>query len=232
MRTHLLAATAAALLLAAAPTPAQAWCTLTAPAATETSTGPLVAAVGLVSWALVGWLLLTALLTAGGSLRGPVGAVSRAAVRRVAPQAVRRVVALALGLTVVLGVSGTAQAASVLPTPPAAAASLDWPRAPAAAGPTLDWPAVGESADAATGAPGGDPTRPTGETVLVRPGDSLWRLAAEHLPAGAPAAAVAAAWPTWWSANRQLLGDEPDLLQPGSRLVVPLTARAAGRSAP
>lgn len=57
--------------------------------------------------------------------------------------------------------------------------------------------------------------------VLVRPGDSLWSLAARALGPGATDRQVATSWPAWWSANRQVIGEDPDLLQPGMRLVPP-----------
>lgn len=59
------------------------------------------------------------------------------------------------------------------------------------------------------------------DTVVVRRGDSLWRLAARHLGPGASDAEVAAAWPHWWAANRSVVGDDPNLLLPGMRLVAP-----------
>ena len=31
----------------------------------------------------------------------------------------------------------------------------------------------------------------------------------------------AAEWPRWWAANRDVVGDDPDLLRPGQRLVAP-----------
>ncbi|MCW2616466.1 MAG: hypothetical protein JWN08_3460, partial [Frankiales bacterium] len=34
-------------------------------------------------------------------------------------------------------------------------------------------------------------------------------------------AAVAAAWPAWWAANREVVGDDPHLLLPGTALVHP-----------
>jgi hypothetical protein len=87
-------------------------------------------------------------------------------------------------------------------------------------------------------------TPPHSELVLVRPGDSLWAIAARHLAAQHPAAqpvaaqgrasrrpagptsppshaAIAAAWPRWFDLNRTRLGDDPDLIHPGTRLVVP-----------
>jgi nucleoid-associated protein YgaU len=59
------------------------------------------------------------------------------------------------------------------------------------------------------------------DVVAVRPGDSLWTLAARHLGPGATAAQVADAWPRWWAANRDVVGDDPDLLRPGQLLRPP-----------
>lgn len=59
------------------------------------------------------------------------------------------------------------------------------------------------------------------DVVAVRPGDSLWTLAARHLGPGATAAQVAEAWPRWWAANRDVVGDDPDLLRPGQLLRPP-----------
>ncbi|MCW2714220.1 MAG: Peptidoglycan-binding lysin domain protein [Frankiales bacterium] len=61
-------------------------------------------------------------------------------------------------------------------------------------------------------------------SVLVTPGDSLWSISRAHLrAAGADAspAAVARAWPQWWEANRQVVGEDPDLVHPGTRLAAP-----------
>jgi nucleoid-associated protein YgaU len=57
--------------------------------------------------------------------------------------------------------------------------------------------------------------------VEVRKGDTLWRLCAAQLSPGAGAAEIAAAWPAWYRLNQDLIGDDPDLLQPGMRLRVP-----------
>jgi hypothetical protein len=59
------------------------------------------------------------------------------------------------------------------------------------------------------------------DRVVVRRGDSLWRIAARHLGAGASDAEVAAEWPRWWHANRREIGADPDLLVPGTRLTPP-----------
>jgi len=76
---------------------------------------------------------------------------------------------------------------------------------------------------AATGAGDAAPGRAT-TAVLVRPGDSLWAVARRDLQAAGAAATardVAAAWPLWWAANRQLVGEDPDLLRPGTHLTPP-----------
>jgi nucleoid-associated protein YgaU len=61
--------------------------------------------------------------------------------------------------------------------------------------------------------------------VVVRPGDSLWSLAEAALRrdgTGAPTTRqVAQAWPRWWAANREAVGDDPDLLLPGTVLRPP-----------
>src|SRR4051812_10889449 len=59
------------------------------------------------------------------------------------------------------------------------------------------------------------------DLVVVRRGDSLWRIAARHLGSGATDAEVAAEWPKWWHANLAVVGADPDLLLPGTRLRPP-----------
>ena len=58
-------------------------------------------------------------------------------------------------------------------------------------------------------------------TVQVRRGDCLWLLAARRLPPGAPDGQIAAYWPRWYAANREVVGTDPGLLQPGELLTVP-----------
>ncbi len=57
--------------------------------------------------------------------------------------------------------------------------------------------------------------------VTVRAGDSLWSIAAEHLPADATAAQIDAAWHEWYQANRDVIGDDPNLIRPGQVLTAP-----------
>jgi nucleoid-associated protein YgaU len=63
------------------------------------------------------------------------------------------------------------------------------------------------------------PTMPV--RVVVREGDSLWTLAARELGPTATNGAIAARWPDWYAANRQVIGDDPDLIFPGQVLRVP-----------
>jgi nucleoid-associated protein YgaU len=81
----------------------------------------------------------------------------------------------------------------------------------------------------------GAPTRytdlRTGQLVgaasrVVKPGESLWEIAAAELgaTAGDGAAgdrAVANRWPQWYAANRAVIGPDPDLILPGQALRIP-----------
>ncbi len=58
-------------------------------------------------------------------------------------------------------------------------------------------------------------------TVRVRPGDTLWSLAAHDLPADSPDAGIAARWHAIYAANRSLIGPDPDVIVPGLRLRLP-----------
>jgi len=74
-----------------------------------------------------------------------------------------------------------------------------------------------ECAPLVTGRPVADDS---GEVVVHR-GDTLWSIAAAHLGPHADAQAIAAEWPRWYAANRQVIGDNPDLLFIGTRLRMP-----------
>jgi len=217
-----------ALLGLAGPGPVQA-ARLLLRAAPAVVTDPVVAAAALAGWALGGWLVAVALLTLAARLPGAAGRLAQGTVRRCAPAAVRRGVAVALGLGVVLSGAGPAGAAVAAPRSPSPAAGLDWPAdaAPPVL-PVLDWPTSGPQHLGKPGPPTstqvGSPhatrsSRPA--AVVVRPGDTLWGLAARSLGGSPSERAVAQAWPVWWSANRALIGPDPDLLQPGTALVPP-----------
>jgi nucleoid-associated protein YgaU len=229
----------AGLLLAVAPTPAAAVHDLRSPAAADPA-GPLVAAVALLAELLLCWLLVVVAATSASRLPGWGGPVARRLASRIAPVAVRRLVEVSLGVTVVVGAAVPASAGTVQPSP----AALDWPSAatsPAPAGPDLDWPsatraaaaaAPADRASASTPSPAArlvprpvvrpvDLRRTAPSLVTVEPGDSLWAIAADHLPAGASDLQIAQAWPSWWAANRDAVGADPDLIHPGTQLDPP-----------
>jgi nucleoid-associated protein YgaU len=58
-------------------------------------------------------------------------------------------------------------------------------------------------------------------TVVVRPGDTLWAIAADRLPTGAALAAVDRAWRSLYTANRAVIGPDPDLIRAGAELRLP-----------
>lgn len=57
--------------------------------------------------------------------------------------------------------------------------------------------------------------------VHVRPGDSLWAIAADHLGPTASTADVAAYWPEIYAANRSTVGTDPNLILPDQQLDLP-----------
>lgn len=182
------------------------------------ATGPdpfagVVATAALLAWLLVAWLATTVLLTAVGQVPGAVGRCATAAARAVAPAAVRRAVELALGLGLAAGVATSAGPASAAPL-----AGVDTATPAAAAGParrqvpSLDWPSTTRPAPAPAPA----------ATVVVAAGDTLWSVAARALGPSATTQQVAAAWPAWWAANRDVVGADPHLIRPGTRLTPPV----------
>ena len=206
---------------------------------------PLLLALGLC--ALSGWLLLTVSATAASRLPGASGRLAAAALHRVAPAALRRVAEVVLGATTVLAVTtGAAQAAAPAQRPPAAEqvsmatpwlAGLDRPATTPAAAP-VPTTGTGITLDRPVGVPVADPARglalvsghatratrnpaPQALSVTVRPGDSLWRIAARTLPAGSSQSAIEQAWHRWYAANRHVIGPDPGLLQPGQQLIAP-----------
>ena len=64
-------------------------------------------------------------------------------------------------------------------------------------------------------------TPPATDPVVVRPGDTLWDLAAAALPAGADDAEIARCSQEIWRLNRDVVGADPDLIHPAQRLHVP-----------
>lgn len=57
--------------------------------------------------------------------------------------------------------------------------------------------------------------------VVVRPGDSLWTIAATALGPGADSATVTAYWQRIHLLNRRVVGTDPDVIRPGQHLALP-----------
>ena len=172
-------------------------------------------------WCLAAWVAVGLLVCLGAVLPGACGRMAVRSARRVLPAAVYRLVAGAAGLGVLL--SPVAAGASAPGAPAATSAPAPaWPSdspLPAPAWPATPAPALPH----ATPAP---PVRapapaPAPATVVVRPGDSLWSIAAAHLPRAAGPPQVAREWPRWFAANRPVLGADPDLIRPGQVLHAP-----------
>jgi nucleoid-associated protein YgaU len=222
LRGAVAVAASAAALWATAATPLRALDEL--PRALGAGTDPFAAVVpaaALLAWVLALWLAGTVALTAAGQLPGAIGRCACGAARRVAPSAVRRAVELALGLTLAAGAACASPAAAAPSSDraPGSAVSL-----PAVQAPSLDWPTGGRpaptpppppAAAAAAAAPS------SGGEVVVAPGDTLWALAERSLGPSATTEQVAAAWPAWWAANREVVGADPHLIHPGDRLTPP-----------
>lgn len=175
----------------------------------------------------VGWVLATTALVALTSLarlaspRSPVLAGLSRLAERACPTLARGLVTAVLGLAV-----GTAVTAPAWADPSGGTVG----RSPSAGLTGLALPdrATGQvpATTAPRTAPGPD------DVVVVRRGDSLWSIAAGLLPAGADDARIDLAWHRLHHANRSRIGDDPDLIRPGTRLVVPEPLAPDGEERP
>jgi resuscitation-promoting factor RpfA len=202
------------------------------PPALRTPTGLTGAACALAAGLLLTWLGASALLCVLGRLPGQAGRLCAVLSRRVAPGVVRTAVVAILGGTLV---AGSAAAASASPRPSPQPASTALP-SPGWVGPTAP-PAVASITPhpVLPGLPA--PTPPPADVqlvsavpasgrvadadVVVRRGDTLWAIAARHLPGEASTEQIARSWPRWYAANRQVIGPDPDLIRPGQVLRPP-----------
>ncbi|TFH53733.1 peptidoglycan-binding protein LysM [Actinomyces viscosus] len=90
----------------------------------------------------------------------------------------------------------------------------------------------GESAGSSPGTPD-EPTStapdahaPSEHTHTVRPGESLWSITADLLPAGSGPAQIARTWPVLYRANTDVIGPNPSLIRPGTVLSIPSSLTA------
>ena len=66
-------------------------------------------------------------------------------------------------------------------------------------------------------------------TLVVRPGDSLWSITARLLPRGAGDRRICTGWHRLYHANEDRIGADPDLIHPGTPLVVPDLSATGGK---
>ncbi|HEY8717904.1 LysM peptidoglycan-binding domain-containing protein [Pengzhenrongella sp.] len=188
--------------------------------------GVLVAGATIAWWLAAGLAAATVCATARGL--GGRWAAGERFVARHAPVVVGRALALAIGAGVGLA-SGVIPAGAEPADPPA---DLGWVATQAGDGGAGAQTPLSGASGAPQGAPpgaahvappGAASVAPPGATgsVTVRPGDSLWAIAADHLPADASATDIAAEWPRWYESSRAVVGGDPDHIQPGQSLTAP-----------
>ncbi|MGZ4485514.1 MAG: LysM peptidoglycan-binding domain-containing protein [Nocardioidaceae bacterium] len=170
----------------------------------------LAAAALLLSWL---WLAATSTLVLVDVLVSTVRRVPLGTCSRGCPRAVRA--ALVAGCGVALGATVAVPAYA---DPGTGTGSADR-RAP------LPGPLTGlRLPDRTTGGPDRADATTSSGSVRVRPGDSLWTIAARRLP-DATDAAVGAAWRAIARANADRIGPDPDLIYPGTLLRLPDSLR-------
>ena len=189
-----------------------------------------VLAVGTVAWVAYAWLVLALLATVLEQLPGAVGRAASAVAGRITSRTSRTLLRSALGLAAVTPLTLTTAHAD-----PGDGATRPWTQVEPRSSiqPAADSTAKAGVPDRpTTGAPTRYTTVRSGQPVrvVVRPGDSLWRIAERELGSHATDAEIAERWPAWYAANRRLIGVDPDLVLPGQVLRTP--AAATGHSMP
>ncbi|MFJ6418238.1 LysM peptidoglycan-binding domain-containing protein [Paeniglutamicibacter sp. NPDC091659] len=193
-------------------------------------------ALGLLGAVIMLWLLLGMLLALLATLSARLGHRRLGAkIARLVPGFLARLGAAAIGGSLLLATSAhaaeprtpTAQHVAGQPTGPETTASPEPHGDPGdGAGTTPD--------ESTVLSPGwlphrislplqrllGGGTRKSQE-VVVRPGDTLWSIAARHLDPEATSGDIAESWPRWYAANRELIGPNPDRLAVGLVLTEP-----------
>lgn len=168
-------------------------------------------------WCVCAWLAVAVLVTLLVQLPGAAGAAARRATEVLLPTALRGLLGVGVGTGLALAGASAAQAAPVPATQPhAAQVSLPAPAAPTHRLGTLPAP---------PGLPGSLSSPP--HTYAVRPGDSLWSIAARHDP-GASDAQLTERLQSWYAANRRVIGTDPARILPGQELRIPDVAHEGG----
>ncbi len=204
---------------------------LSHPHAWLTQVGPdagLAAFAGVLLWIAALWLAIGLLAAALSRLPGRPGHLAATFARRALPTAIRSVVLTSTGASLMISPVAAIAAGPAAQAQPAAADStpfwpLDQPGQPL---PAPSWPTSVAKSPATP--PAQLPPSST-TTVTVQPGDSLWSVTGHRLGATATTSLIAIEWPYWYKANRNVIGSDPNLLRPGTELVVPDHATGSAR---
>jgi nucleoid-associated protein YgaU len=178
------------------------------------------------------WLSLGLALSALSALPGALGQACSVLAARIAPAAVRKVVAFILGTAMTAAlVPGTATAGTgqVAPRPASAAAAQIVRKGVADVAPDASFRLVSEAV------PSWSPEKPAppamraspADSVVVQCRDTLWSIAAQHLGPHATRADIDAEWHRWFAANRDVIGDDANLIAPGQLLSPPAAHQRA-----
>lgn len=171
----------------------------------------LTALCALAACGCAGWL---ALVSSAVVLEALVAKPARRRHTAWCPATVRRLILGACGVALTAG----------LTTTPAAADSAGSAGAPATVGRALVTGLMIPDRTVDRSRAAMAPDRPA--VVQVRPGDSLWSLAAEALGPAATDTEIAVAWHSIHLANVGRIGTDPDLIFPGTVLQLPASVTA------
>ena len=171
----------------------------------------------LLGIAIYSWTVLLVLCSVGEHVGGCLGRLASGCAHLVAPVAWRQSVRLACGVAAVAvpaaGLVAAQANADVLSGSQSGRAHVSRPGSSDHHGvirldglPMPERPVAG---------------RVQQRTVVVRPGDTLWDIAARHLGSAATTAEVADTWPRWYATNRSVIGNDPGLITPGTLLHAP-----------
>lgn len=176
---------------------------------------------GAAVWLAALWLAVGMVANLGSALPGALGRTARTIARAALPRTVSTVIAGATGVGVLITCTGAQAATHRVPSRPGLAAP-SWPTdAPVH---TPRWPTTAPREPEPKPVEHGAHDRVPAASVVVARGDSLWRIAAQHLPGAPSDRRIAASWPRWYAANRKVVGPDPNHITPGEVLHAPTNA--------
>lgn len=187
--------------------------------------------VGSLTLLLAAWLAAGITVTAMAThVHGSSGAGLRRLAERITPGVVGHLTALVLGVGLT---ASCGPARGDLPTAPdwtVSMVTVDPRFLPNAGAPDPGWvptsPTVRRQPDPTVLLGPGATSRPAPREIrhVVTRGESLWSIAAAHLPSSASDREIAHAWPRWYAVNKDVIGPDPDLILPGQVLRAPEAA--------